>query len=39
MMIMFTQQNKSFFERLFLSSKSAEYTFKLNVPLLVYNKS
>ncbi len=39
MMIMFTQQNKSFFERLFLSSKSAEFTFKLDVPLLVFNKS
>ena len=39
MMIMFTEQNKSFFERLFLSSKSAEFSFKLEVPLLVFNKA
>lgn len=36
--IMFTQQNKSFFKRLFLSSNSAEYSFKSIVPLLVFPK-
>jgi nucleotide-binding universal stress UspA family protein len=38
MMIMFTQQNRSFFEKIFLSSKSAEYSFNAKVPLLVFNK-
>ena len=38
MMIMFTQQNRTFFEKLFLSSKSAEFSFNLKVPLLVYSK-
>ena len=38
MMIMFTQQNRSFFEKIFLSSKSAEYSFNAKVPLLVLNK-
>ena len=39
MMIMFTEQNRTLFQKLFLSSKSAEYTFKAKVPLLVFNKS
>ena len=39
MMIMFTQQDRSFFEKLFLSSKSAEYSFHARVPLLVFNKT
>ena len=38
MMIMFTQQNRSFFDKIFLSSKSAEYSFNAKVPLLVFNK-
>ena len=39
MMIMFIEQNRSFFERLFLPSKSAEYSFEAKVPLLVYSKT
>ena len=38
MLIMFTQQNRSFFDKIFLSSKSAEYSFNAKVPLLVFNK-
>lgn len=38
MMIMFTQQNRTFFDKLFLSSKSAEYSFDTKIPLLVFNK-
>ena len=38
MMIMFTEQNRSWFEKIFLSSKSAEYSFNAKVPLLVFNK-
>lgn len=38
MLIMFTQQNRSFFKRLFLSSISAEYSFQAKVPLLVFKK-
>lgn len=37
-LIMFTQQNRSFFDRIFLSSNSAEYSFNAKVPLLVFNK-
>lgn len=37
-LIMFTQQNRSFFEKIFLSSNSAEYSFNAKVPLLVFNK-
>lgn len=39
MMIMFTEQDRSWFEKIFLSSKSAEYSFNAKVPLLVFNKS
>ncbi len=39
MMIMFTEQNRSWFDKVFLSSKSAEYSFNAKVPLLVFNKS
>ena len=39
MMIMFTEQNRSWFEKIFLSSYSAEYSFNAKVPLLVFNKS
>jgi len=38
MLVMFTQQNRGFFEKLFLSSKSAEYSFKAKIPLLVFNR-
>ena len=38
-MIMFTEQNRSWFQKIFLSSKSAEYSFNAKVPLLVFNKS
>jgi nucleotide-binding universal stress UspA family protein len=38
-MIMFTEQNRSWFEKIFLSSKSAEYSFNAKVPLLVFHKS
>ncbi|MDZ4711915.1 MAG: universal stress protein [bacterium] len=38
MVIMFTQQNRTFFEKLFQSSKSAEYSFNAKVPVLVFNK-
>ncbi|MBC8157073.1 hypothetical protein H7X64_02785 [Armatimonadetes bacterium] len=39
LMIMFTEQNRSLFDRIFLSSKSAEYSFNAKVPLLVFQKS
>lgn len=39
MMIMFTEQNRSWFDKIFLSSKSAEYSFNAKVPLLVFNTS
>ena len=39
MMIMFSKQNRSWFEKIFLSSKSAQYSFNAKVPLLVFNKS
>jgi nucleotide-binding universal stress UspA family protein len=39
MMIMFTEQNRNWFEKIFLSSKSAEYSFDAKVPLLVFHKS
>jgi len=38
-MIMFTEQNRGWFEKIFLSSKSAEYSFNAKVPLLVFHKS
>ncbi len=38
MMIMFTDQNRSWFDKIFLSSKSAEYSFNAKVPLLVFGK-
>ena len=39
LMIMFTEQNRGWFEKIFLSSKSAEYSFNAKVPLLVFHKS
>ncbi len=38
LLIMFTDQNRSFFEKLFLSSNSAEYSLKAKVPVLVFKK-
>ena len=38
-MVMFTEQNRNWFEKIFLSSKSAEYSFDAKVPLLVFHKS
>ena len=38
MVIMFTEQNRTLFQKIFLSSKSAEYSFNAKVPLLVFNK-
>ncbi|MET3113316.1 nucleotide-binding universal stress UspA family protein [Pedobacter sp. CG_S7] len=39
MMIMFTQQKRTFFEKIFLSSISAEYSSVSKIPLLVFRKS
>ena len=39
LMIMFTEQNRGWFQKIFLSSKSAEYSFNAKVPLLVFHKS
>ena len=39
MIIMFTQQNRSFFDKIFLSGNSAEYSFNSKVPMLVFNKA
>ncbi len=36
--VMFTNQRRTFFQRMFLSSKSEELSFRTTVPLLVYNK-
>jgi nucleotide-binding universal stress UspA family protein len=36
--IMFTNQDRTFFQKLFLSSKAEELSFQLKVPLLVFNK-
>lgn len=38
MLIMFTQQNRSFFDKIFFSSNSANYSFNAKIPLLVFNK-
>ena len=38
-MVMFTEQNRGWFEKIFLSSKSAEYSFNAKVPLLVFHKA
>jgi len=36
--VMFTNKKRTFFQRMFLSSKSEELSFKARVPLLVFNK-
>lgn len=38
-LVMFTNQKRNFFQKLFLSSKAEEYAFKTTVPLLVYSQS
>jgi nucleotide-binding universal stress UspA family protein len=38
MLVMFTRQNRSFFERIFLSSISAEFAASTKVPLMVFRK-
>lgn len=37
--IMFTDQNRTIFQRIFLSSKAQELSFDLKVPLLVFHKN
>jgi nucleotide-binding universal stress UspA family protein len=37
--IMFTNQKRTFFQKLFLSSKAEDLSFKLRVPLLVFSKN
>lgn len=37
--IMFTNQQRTFFQKLFLSSKAEDLSFKLRVPLLVFSKN
>ncbi len=37
-LIMFSRQKRSFLDKIFLSSKTAEYSFRINVPLLVFGK-
>lgn len=36
--IMFTNQNRTLFQKIFLSSKAEQLSFQLKVPLLVFNK-
>ncbi|MCE7043786.1 universal stress protein [Dyadobacter sp. CY312] len=38
MLIMFTEHHRNLFEKIFLASKSAEYSYHPTVPLLVFNK-
>ena len=38
MVIMFTEHNRSLFDKIFLSSNAAEYSFNTKVPLLVFNR-
>ncbi|WP_411275155.1 universal stress protein [Daejeonella sp.] len=38
MVVMFTQQNRDFFERLFLPGATVSYAFKAKVPLLIFSK-
>lgn len=38
-LVMFTDQDLDFFEKLFLSSSTAEYSLRASVPLLVFKKS
>ena len=38
MVVMFTNQDRTFFQKLFLSSKAEQLSFQLKIPLLVFNK-
>jgi nucleotide-binding universal stress UspA family protein len=38
LLVMFTKSERSFFERIFLPSKSAEMTYSTKVPVLIYSK-
>jgi len=38
-LVMFTDQNKNFFEKLFLSSSTAAYSLNASVPLIVFKKN
>lgn len=38
-LVMFTNQERDFFEMLFLPSRSERYSFRTQVPMLVYNKT
>jgi len=38
LLVMFTNREKSFFERIFLPSKSAELTYSTKVPVLIFSK-
>ncbi len=37
-LVMFTEQHRNFFEKMFLASKAAGYSFNAKVPLLVFHK-
>ncbi len=39
LIVMFTEQKRTFFQKLFLSSKAEELSFEAKVPLLVFNKN
>ena len=39
MMIMFTEQRRNLFQKIFLSSKSVKHSFNTKVPLLIYKKA
>ena len=39
LMIMFTEQRRNLFQKIFLSSKSVKHSFKTQVPLLIYIKA
>jgi nucleotide-binding universal stress UspA family protein len=38
LLVMFTKRKKSFFEGLFLPSKSAEFTYSTKIPILIFSK-
>ena len=39
LLIMFTKREKSFFESIFLPSKSAELTYTTKIPVLIYSNN
>ncbi len=38
MLVMFTEQNRTFFQKIFVSSKAAEYSFDSKVPMLTFKR-